>query len=242
MSAMRKPRRSAYFNCWPNFFASGKSSTPMPAARKAAAKPQIVVQAGGVEQRNEHRARRRNLLDHVQFFHGRQQAVQAERGPNARQLLVGIQRGQIVVAAAGTDAANARQPVEKRLEDRAGVVVQPAGDGDIQADAARPGRRPRSRPRSARAAWPRRCGRSRCRPPAAPVARALLRCCRKFRPSGGFRGPVRRWPRPPWSFPRQHAPARSCRVYPAPSTAVAWPARSSRSSRPVSTCGCSGGW
>ena len=44
----------------------------------------------------------------------------------------GVQLGQVVVAPAGADAADARQGVQKRLEDRAGVIVQPAGDRHVE--------------------------------------------------------------------------------------------------------------
>ena len=75
--------------------------------------PQIVVQAVLVEERNQHRGGRRNLLDHAQLFHRRQQPVEPQRGADARQLLRREQLGQIVVAAAGADAADAGQGVQE---------------------------------------------------------------------------------------------------------------------------------
>ena len=49
------------------------------------------------------------LVDHPQLFHAGQQPIQAQRGTDARQLLVRVELGQVVVAAAGADAAELRQ-------------------------------------------------------------------------------------------------------------------------------------
>jgi hypothetical protein len=97
---------------------------------------EVVVQAGRIKIGDQHGSGRADLIDHFQFFEGRQQSVQAQRRPDARQFLLGEQAGQIIVAPARADAADARQVAQERFKDRAGVVVQTAGDRDVQSQCA----------------------------------------------------------------------------------------------------------
>ena len=80
----------------------------MPAARSVAGQAQIVVQPVGVEEGDEHRRGRADLVDHAQLFQRRQQPIEAERRADAGQFLLGEQAGQVVVPPAGADAADRR--------------------------------------------------------------------------------------------------------------------------------------
>ena len=86
--------------------------------------------------------------------------------PTPGSTLLRVEAGQVVVAAAGTDAADVRQVAQERLVDRAGVIIQAAGDRQVEPQPLRPGRRrcvPRRAVRAAveclRPPW--RCRRSR---------------------------------------------------------------------------------
>ncbi len=93
--------------------------------------PQILVQSGGIEIGNENLRRRRHFRQHAQLFHAGQQAIQTQRGADAWQLLIGVERREVIVTAAGADAAQIGQGVEKGFVNRAGVIIEPAGDDGI---------------------------------------------------------------------------------------------------------------
>ena len=84
----------------------------------------------------------------------------------------GVELGQVVVAAAGADAANGRQAIEKSFVDRAGVIVQPAGDRRRDFKRARPQRRRRWPCSTSVASSRRPAGLSHCQP---QVCRAAWR-------------------------------------------------------------------
>ena len=67
----------------------------------------------------------------------RHEPVQADRGADAGQALLRVQRGEVVVAPARADRADVGQVGEEGLEDDARVVVQAARDGRIQHEALR---------------------------------------------------------------------------------------------------------
>ena len=58
--------------------------------------------------------------------------VSADRDADAGQLRLGVLAGEVLVAPAGADRADLRVLVEDGLVDRAGVVVEPAGDRQVQ--------------------------------------------------------------------------------------------------------------
>ena len=69
---------------------SGKTSTPMPAARNASRQPQVIVQPGPASKKGMNTgAGVETFSIMLQFFHRRQQPIQSQRGPDAGQLLVG---------------------------------------------------------------------------------------------------------------------------------------------------------
>ena len=72
----------------------------------------------------------------LQFLHRGDEAIQAERRPDAGQHLLRVLAGEVVVTPAAADAADAGQVGEERFVDRAGVVVEPAGDAQVDLDAA----------------------------------------------------------------------------------------------------------
>ena len=74
----------------------------------------------------------------------RQQSIEPEDGADARQLLLRVEPGQIVVSSAGADAADRRQASRNVSKIGAGVIVEPAGDRHVELAAARRARRPRA--------------------------------------------------------------------------------------------------
>jgi hypothetical protein len=68
----------------------------------------------------------------AQLLQGRQETVQANRSPHPRQVLLGVEPCQLVVAPSGADAPKLRQLIQKGLEDHSGIVIQAPGDGGIQ--------------------------------------------------------------------------------------------------------------
>ena len=72
-----------------------------------------------------------DFFNQPQLFERRQQPVKAEGRADAGELLFGEQTGQVVVPASGADAADGGEVGEKGFKDRAGVIVQAAGDGDV---------------------------------------------------------------------------------------------------------------
>ena len=131
ISAILWPRFSAYWNCWPIFFASGKTSAPMPRGAQAACHALIFAEAVGRELHDEHRGRRRVPLQQFQFFERGEQPIQAERAPTPGSDCFGIEPGEIIVTAAGADAAEIGQIGQERFVDRAGVVIEPAADRQV---------------------------------------------------------------------------------------------------------------
>lgn len=106
-----------------------------PGPPQLGAQAQIGITPIGVEVGHEDRCTAGALVQTAQFLQSRQQAVDAQRGPYPRQALFGVQLGQVVITATRADAADTRQLAQDRLEDRAGVIVEAAGDGHIQSHA-----------------------------------------------------------------------------------------------------------
>ena len=70
---------------------------------------EVVAEAGGVEVGDEDLGRRaRPARSCFELFHRGQQAIEAERRADAGQLLLRVELGQVVVAAAAADAADRR--------------------------------------------------------------------------------------------------------------------------------------
>gem|GEM_PF-117706 len=67
-----------------------------------------------------------------EFFEGGEHAVKAEAGADAGKLLGGEQFCEVIVAATGADAADAGEVCEDGFVDGAGVIIESAGDGDIE--------------------------------------------------------------------------------------------------------------
>ena len=67
----------------------------------------------------------------AELFEPRKQSIDPQRRPDPREVLLGVEAGEIVVAPSGTDAPQRRQLVEEALEHQAGVVVEAAGDRGI---------------------------------------------------------------------------------------------------------------
>ena len=63
---------------------------------------------GLVEVHEKHLGRRLFQIEPAEFLEARQQSVDAERRPHARQRLLRVESGEIVVAAAGANAAERR--------------------------------------------------------------------------------------------------------------------------------------
>ena len=57
---------------------------------------------------------------------------QADGNADARQFRFGVMAGKIVIAPAGTNAAEFGMRVDQRLINRAGVVIEAARDGQIK--------------------------------------------------------------------------------------------------------------
>ena len=68
----------------------------------------------------------------AELFKGGKHAVQPKAGADAGKLLSGEEFGKVVITAAGTDAADPRQVTKDRLVNGACVIIQSAGDGNIQ--------------------------------------------------------------------------------------------------------------
>ena len=115
---------------------------------------------GRVEVRQKHLGRRLGAAPLPQFLEAGQEPVDAQRRAHPRQRLLGVQAGEVVVAAARADTAEARQVVEEALEHDPGVVVEPAGDARIDHHAA--GRHARGRGTGDDS--PQRCHARRARP------------------------------------------------------------------------------
>ena len=62
----------------------------------------------------------------------RKQPIEAERCADAGQFLFCVQLGQVIVTAAAADAADCGQIVEQSFHDGAGVIVEAAGDCNVQ--------------------------------------------------------------------------------------------------------------
>eukprot|EP00456_Euglypha_rotunda_P067890 TRINITY_DN58_c11_g1_i5.p1 TRINITY_DN58_c11_g1~~TRINITY_DN58_c11_g1_i5.p1 ORF type:complete len:914 (+),score=171.34 TRINITY_DN58_c11_g1_i5:4186-6927(+) len=103
-----------------------------PFGSQGAADSQVVAQARGVELRDEDRRGGGLRAEQLEFFHGGQEAIEAEAGTDTGEAFLGEQSGEIVVASAGADAADAGKIAEECFVDRAGVVVEAAGDRDIE--------------------------------------------------------------------------------------------------------------
>ena len=95
---------------------------------------EVIGEMGLVEVHEKHLGRCFFQIEPAEFLEARQQSVDAERRPDARQRLLCVESGEIVVAAAGADAAKRRQVVEKTLQHDPRVVVEPAGDRWIDHD------------------------------------------------------------------------------------------------------------
>ena len=154
------------------------------------------------------------------LVHQGEQPVEPDRGPDARQPPVGEQAREVVVPPARGDAAELLPAVDGRLEDDPRVIVEPAGQAEVDLDAD-----PAGRP-------PRRAGRGPSRRLAIPSAGArAIRAERRPRPRARTSTP----PRPvsaKSSDPARPVPSES----PArpPSSAVALlRARPSTFSRPI---------
>src|SRR3546814_7610942 len=61
-----------------------------------------------------------------------EQPRQADRDAHAWQLRPGVVTGQVIVTPARADRTDFRMHVERGLVDDAGVVIQAAGDGQVQ--------------------------------------------------------------------------------------------------------------
>ena len=95
---------------------------------------EVIHKPLGAELHHEHRGSRGDFLQKGQLLHGGQQPVQAERGADARQGLPGIQTGEVVIAAARADAADAGQVRQRRLINGARVIIEAAGDRQVEVE------------------------------------------------------------------------------------------------------------
>src|SRR5437016_1944033 len=62
-------------------------------------------------------------------------AIKPERGVGAREGLLGVKAREVVVTAAGADAAKLGQLGQERLVNAAGIVIEAAADRQVDEDA-----------------------------------------------------------------------------------------------------------
>ena len=166
-----------------------------------------------------------------------------ERGPDARQFLRGEQLGQIVVPPARADAADAGQGVQKRLEDRAGVVVQSAGDRHDRA-ARRSAGTPAAATPSSTSLQLRHAGLAGLAAghQRLDLPQHLVVAAGDFRRAAAPAGPAPAWRRPRRPSPRPRPRGRSCRACPTRGARPSRdrPGRAAPAGRSA-PCGCSAG-
>ena len=67
----------------------------------------------------------------VEFFECREESIETEGGADAGKFLFSKEFSEVVVATAAADAADLRKFEKRCFENDSGVVIQTAGDGDV---------------------------------------------------------------------------------------------------------------
>ena len=85
-----------------------------------------------IQQAHQHVNRTFRRRDEARFAQLIEQAGQADRDADTRQLRLAVMTSQVVVTATGTDRADLRVRVQRGLVNHAGVVIQTARNRQVQ--------------------------------------------------------------------------------------------------------------